>query len=140
MWFITANTNSCRIFNYDKKSKNISLIKEIHNPLGKLKSSEITTDRPGHFSTDTGARGAFEPHEDPKENEAEHFSQEIAKELDIGKRTNQYSELIVAAQPHMSGLINMHLDKQVKESITNNVKKDYTHLSESELLKILGEM
>jgi protein required for attachment to host cells len=140
MWFITANTNSCRIFNYEKKTKKLTLIKELNNPLGKLKGSEIVTDRPGHYNTQGGARGAYSAHETPKENEAEHFSQEIAKELDNGRRANQYNELILAAQPHMSGLINMHLDTHVKQCITNNVIKDFMHLSEPELLKALNDL
>jgi protein required for attachment to host cells len=140
MWFIAANTNSCRIFDYEKKSKSLTLVKELHNPLGKLKSSEITTDRPGHYGMNDGARGAFVAHDDPKEIEADHFSMAIAKELDNGRRHNQYKELILAAQPHMSGLINMHLDSHVKDLIISNVKKDFTHLTEAELLKMIDDV
>jgi hypothetical protein len=40
----------------------------------------------------------------------------------------------------MSGLINLHLDNHVKESILENVIKDLTHLSETELVNIIAEL
>lgn len=140
MWFIAANTNSCRIFQYKKNPAELTLVKELNNPLAKMKGSDLISDRPGHFGAEGGARGAFVGHSDPQEVEVDKFSLEIAKELDVGRRANQYTQLFISAQPHMSGCINKHLGSHVKECIVNNVHKDYTQLNEAELLTMLKGM
>lgn len=137
IWFVAANTNSCRIFLLNKKEKTLTLIDELVHPESKLRSSEITADRPGHYATMAGGRGAYVAREEPKEVEIEQFSREIAKALDHGRRKEKYQELILAAQPHMIGLIQKHLGNHVKECITHSLNKDYTHLKEHEIYKVL---
>ena len=49
-WVVITNSNTCRIYDYDKKHSNLSLLKEISHPNLKLKTSEtLTTERPGHY-------------------------------------------------------------------------------------------
>jgi len=137
IWFVAANTSSCRIFEYDKKPKKLTLITDLYHGESKLKDSDLVSDRPGHYKSDGSSRGAFSPHEEPREVEIEHFSREIAKVLDTGRKANQYETLIIAIPPHMNGLLHQHLDIQVKNCIANNIIKDYTHLKETEILDAL---
>lgn len=137
IWFVAANTNSCRIFVLNKKDKTLTLVDDLLHPESKLKSSDITSDRPGHYATFSGGRGAYVQREDPKEIEIDVFAREIAKALDQGRRKEEYQHLILAAQPHMNGLIQKHLDVHVKECITHYLNKDYTHLKNHELFDVL---
>lgn len=136
-WLITANTNSCRIFQYDKKSKSLTLVKELIHNESRLKGIDLESDKPGHYLTTSSAHGTFQPHKEPKEIEVDHFAQNIAKELDQGRRTNQYEKLILAIPPHMHGLLNQHLESHVKNCINLNINKDYTHLTEKEILEAM---
>lgn len=140
IWVVTANSNMCRIYHFDKHPKKITLLKEINHPENKLKKSDyLTSDRPGRYHTDNSAGGAYSPHSDPKEVAIDSFSREIANELNSGRNTNAYKNLIVVADPHMQGLLFKHLDKHVKDLITNEIQKDIMQLTEHELLQFLGK-
>lgn len=136
-WLVTANSNSCRIFQYENKPVKINLIKEITHQESRLKGTDLITDRPGHYKSSSVNRGSFAADETPHQIETDIFAREIAKELDKGKRTNQYQKLILAMAPQMSGLLHQHLDEQVEKTVINNIIKDYSHLKESEILEAL---
>lgn len=137
VWLVTANTNSCRIFSYEKNPNTLTLVKEMNHPASKLKSFDLASDGPGHYKSDGSSRGTFSPNETPKENEINFFSREIAKALDAARRQNAYRSLVFAIPPHMNGLIHEHLENHVKDCIISNIKKDYTHLKEHEILDAL---
>lgn len=137
IWIITANTNSCRIFNYENKMKKLTLVTELNHAESRLKNIDLVSDRPGHYKSRGATRGAFSAHEEPREVEIENFSREIAKRLDAGKKTNQYATLILVALPHMIGLILQHLDHHTKACITADIKKDFTALTDREILEAI---
>jgi protein required for attachment to host cells len=115
------------------------LIKEIKHPENKLRDTDLTSDKPGHYGTSSSARGAYSQPTDPKEIKIEDFSRIIAKELDNDRNTNAYGKLIVIAPPHMKGLLSHHINKHVKELVTHTIEKDLFHLNEHELLEFLHE-
>jgi protein required for attachment to host cells len=131
------NSNICRIYHYDKHPAQLRLLKEIDHPENKLKSGDITSDRPGHYQSRTSARGAYSPHMEAKEIEIDNFSREITKELNQERIKKEYDELIVIAPPHMIGLLFQHINKHVKNLVINDIKKDLIHLSDHELLIFL---
>lgn len=141
-WIIIANTNQCRIYDYNKKLNTLKLIRLIDHPENKLKDHEITSDRPGHY-TASGAsgssRGAFSQPTDPAEIKIDSFARELASQLDEARNDHVYDELGVVMPAQMEGLLNNHLNKNVKALIKHNLKKNVMHLSEPELLKYLNE-
>lgn len=136
-WVLITNSNDCRIYQYIKKPHQLILIKEIKHPENKLRDTDLTSDKPGHYSTSSSARGAFSQPTDPKEIKIEDFSRSIAKELDSDRNTNAYEKLIVIAPPHMNGLLFQHINKHVQDLIVHNIKKDLLQLNENELLEFL---
>jgi len=137
-WIVTANSNVCRIYHFDKKIAKTDLLKEINHPLNKLKKSEyLTSDKPGHYQTDGTAGGSYSPHTDPKTVETDDFAREIAHELNRGRNTNAYKKLIIITPAHMTGLLNKHLDKHVKELVSNEIQKDVMSLSHKEMIIFL---
>lgn len=134
---INTNTNTCRIYHYLKHPAQLSLIKEINHPENKLKNSDLTSDRQGHYKAGKSARGAYSPHREEKDIEIDNFSREIAKELNQERVKNEYDELIVIALPHMNGLLFQHINKHVKDLVINTIEKDLVHLSEKDLLNFL---
>ncbi|HEX4046002.1 MAG TPA: host attachment protein [Gammaproteobacteria bacterium] len=138
IWVVTANTNECRIYSYEKNHAHLVLLKEIAHPELKLKTSDtLTTDKPGHYRANDSARGAYSPHTEPKEVEIAHFSKEIAEELDKGRNANAYEKLIIITPPHMNGLLFQHLNKHVQKMVVNNIQKDLQHLNDREIIDFL---
>jgi protein required for attachment to host cells len=136
---INTNTNTCRIYHYVKHPAQLTLLKEIKHPENRLKSGEMTSDRPGHYQGGMSARGAYSPHTEAKENAVDNFSREIAEELNKERNNKDYDELIVIAPPHMKGLLLQHINKHVKAMIVNNIEKDLLYMPEHELLSFLRE-
>lgn len=138
IWVINLNSNICRIYHYEKLSSRVTLIKEISHPELKMKTGDIfTSDKPGHYQSSNGAHGTYSPRTDPKEVEVDNFAREIARELNQGRNDHRYDHLIIISAPHMSGLLQQHLDKHVNELVTSHIHKDLLHLKEHELVDFL---
>lgn len=137
-WVITIDSNNCRIYDYSKKPNHLTLVKEIQHPENKLRDIDLTSDKPGHYkSSGTGGQGTYSQPTDPKEIKIDNFAREIAKELDHGRNTNAYQQLIVIAGPQMKGLLCQHINKHVESLITHKIEKDILHLNTSELMDFL---
>lgn len=140
LWVVTLNTSNCRIYHYQKHLNKLTLIKELNHPESRLKNRDITSDRPGHYHKSLKtSRGAYEPASDPKANEVDIFSRDIAKVLNCAKKDNLYRELILITAPHMHGVLNQHLNKNVQTNITETIHKDLQTLSEKALSDYLAE-
>lgn len=138
-WVIVANTNSCKIYSYEKHKKKLTLVEEIISSLSKAKTSEIATDRPGHYKTQLATRGTYAPRTDPKEVEIEKFAHEIAENLNAARKKQQFNNLVIISSPHMMGLINKSLDDLAKAKSVE-ITKDYTKFDEGELLANLAKI
>ncbi|KGP62402.1 hypothetical protein EP47_08280 [Legionella norrlandica] len=136
-WLLVLDSTTCRFYEYTKNK--ISLINEIQHPENKLKDIEITSDKPGRYKSTSPAHGTYSQESDPKEIQIENFSKEIAKILEHDNAVHAYEKLILVAPPHMNGLLQKHINKQVKQSIAHNIDKDLIHFSESQLLDYLKE-
>jgi protein required for attachment to host cells len=136
---VNTNTNDCKIYHYGKSPAQLTLIKEMNHPNNKLRSSELTSDKEGHYKAGPAARGAYSPQTEAKEVEIINFSREIAKDLNHMRSTNAFEKLILIAPPHMYGLLLQHLDKHVMDLVTNHIQKDLIHMKEHELLEFLKE-
>ena len=138
IFVINTNSNTCKIYHYNKSPAQLTLLKELKHPESRLQDKNLTSGKPGKYRSDTaGSGGAFTQRTDPKENEIDNFSREIAKEIDHGRIKKDFEKLILIAPPHMTGLLFQHLNKHAKELIINHIQKDLQHLKDHELLDFL---
>lgn len=138
-WIVSTNSNLCRIYLFNPHEKKVTLLKELSHPENRQKSGEyLTSDKPGHYQSGT-AHGSYEPHTDPKENGIQHFSREIAEILNHARAKNEYTKLILIADPRMMGKLLENCDKHVKELIVNEIHKDIVHYTDHELLTFLKD-
>ena len=141
MWIVTANTNLCRIYEVDKKDMHVALLQEIFHPENRLRKGEyLTSDRPGHYASDSSTRGAFEQRTDQKTVAVDNFSREIAHELNKGRNGNAFQNLIIITPSQMNGMLTKHLDKHVRDMIAKEIHKDVMQLSHHELVEYLREL
>lgn len=137
IWILVASSSKACIYSAENlHSDELDLIEEFRHPESRKKGTELASDRPGHFSTDRGARSAYEK-SDPKEETAEVFAIELANALKAGRTSNKYNQLVLIAPPHFYGLINKHIKFSV-DSIMH-INKDYTHLTERDLIAQLHQ-
>ena len=140
IWVIATDSNHCRIYSYEKKPATLKLINEISHTELRLKKSEfLTSDRPGHYQATNLGRGSYSPPTDPKEVEIIKFSREVAEALNDGRKKQLYKKFILISPAHMNGLILQHIDKNTENLLAKNIKKDYVHTSDKDLLKYLQE-
>lgn len=139
IWVINVNSNQGNVYEYTKHPADLRLIKTYDAPQTKLKNSELTTDRPGHYQGGESARGAYEPRLDAKEIEIENFLRHIGKAINKDRNENQFTQLILIAPASVMGQLNKFLDKQVITLMSHQFQKDLLKYTEAELLAFLKE-
>lgn len=137
IWVINSNSNTCRIYQYNKAQAKLDLLKQIQHPENKLHNIDLTTDRPGKYKSSSGAHGAYEPPANTKEVQIDNFMRDIARELNQERNKKSYEKLILIVPSHMNGLLMQHMDKHVKDLVISNIQKDLLHLNDKDLLTVL---
>lgn len=137
IWVVNSNSNTCRIYTYNKVHSKLDLVKEILHPENKLHNVSLVSDGPGKFKTSGGAHGSYAPPSDPKEVKIDNFMRDIARELNNERVKNSFEKLILISPAHTNGMLMQHMDKHVKERIISNIQKDLMHLNDHDLINIL---
>ena len=125
-WILVANSSVAKLYANSGPKKGLTLVKELAHPESRQKNSELVTDRPGYMQSAGLGHGARQPQTLPKQNEAHRFALELANELNHGRTTNQVSRIILVAPPAFMGLINLAMDNQTNQMVSDRFEKDYT--------------
>lgn len=133
IWVLVANASTANLYANRGPHTGLELVKQYQHAESREKSSELISDRPGHYETDGGAHGAFSQRTDPKQHEEDKFAAELAHELETGRTSNSYERLILVASDPFMGKLNNHLTEHVRALTTDTVEKDYTQITEREL-------
>lgn len=132
-WILVANASQAKLFANAGPKKGLKLVKELKHPESREKGSELVSDRPGQMHSPGNGHRAAQPKSDPKSNEARSFAQELARELNHGRSTQQFERAILIAPPAFMGLINEKLDGQAAALVSDRFEKDYTKATDKEL-------
>lgn len=139
-WIMLANSNDCRIYEYDRHDKHLALVEEISHPEHRLKGSDYwTTDSPGHYKSTGSHRGAFEE-VDPVEQSIDEFARDIARRLDKGRNQHAYEDVTLLVPAKMEGLILKHMNRHTKELIKLIVQKNVVFMSDHELAQYVENL
>lgn len=139
VWVINSNSNTCRIYNYNKPGSKLDLISELSHPDLKAKTSEMVSDKPGKYKASNSAHGVYAQPSDPKAIKIDNFLREVAVTVNNERNKNSFAKLIIIAPPHVEGILMQHMDKHVKEMVICNIQKDLIHLNHKELLEVLDD-
>ena len=88
-WLLIANTEKALIYQIVRKK--YSLVKILTHAESRLKTSDLVTDKPGHYQTST-TRGQFIPPTDLHENEHKVFARELAHYLKESQQKKMLSK------------------------------------------------
>jgi protein required for attachment to host cells len=132
---MVANASQARFFSNDGPKRGLTLVKELMHPESREKTSNLVSDRSGAYGG--SGHGAVGQPADPKHHEAERFALEVSRELEAGRVSNAYDQLVLVASAPFMGLVNNHLPGQVRSLLSKSIDKDYTRLPVKELTEHL---
>lgn len=108
----------------------LSLMEALHHPEGRVKEHDIKSDKPGRsFDSHGHGRHALESHDGPHSHEMGNFVRSIAHRLDQGRQRNEFTELVLIAEPHLMGLLRDALDKNTARLVIRSLSKDLQNVA-----------
>jgi len=113
----------------------------VEHPEGRLRDTEIDTDRAGSGNTGRGAGGnAAVRHtmgggnsSTPHDHLAQQFAKSIATKLQHARGAGRFTRLVLAAEPRFLGMLRESLDAPTARCVVNSVSKNLQSLSLREL-------
>lgn len=145
LWIVVADQSRARVYEHVKEEEFRSVM-ELLNPEGKMKGSDLTTDRPGrsfdsfsrnHHGQTGNARHAYSSEICPHEKVVEGFIGKIANALEDARKNSRFGKLILVADSQLLGSLGQHLDKVTRQKIIASHDRDYAWLHEHEILQRL---
>ena len=140
-WYLVANRVEALVYE-GKLGKDFRFRKRLRNPKGKLTELQLVSDRPGRaFSSAQGSRirHGYEARSQYHEEVAIQFSRRVARVLERAILRNEFSDLVVMAEPHFLGLLNRAFSRKTKASIRRAVPREWNEGSDRELEGYLKE-
>lgn len=118
-WILLADSSRARFLGADELLADITPIKDVVHPEGRLHASELVSDDRGRSRAGpSGAHTAFDAHTDPTTHDHEVFARELAHTLDKGLSEDSYSQLVIAAPPRFLGALRAQLSKAVAARVS----------------------
>jgi protein required for attachment to host cells len=137
-WVLVADASCAQLYRQEATG-GLEMFMEFDHPESRMKGDRLASDRPGRQQSKGTGHGTFSDKTTLKQQEAERFARELAETIERARQTNAIGEIIIAAPPHFSGLLNGALSKHARELVTANIEKDYTKLNPGELQMRLAE-
>lgn len=140
-WIVVADQSLARIFSMESRLSPLEERKSLVHPEGRQHPGELVSDRPGREAVPGGVgHHSVEPDVARKEGEAQKFAAVIAAELDRAHRDGAFDQLIVAAPPHMLGLLRKALSPAVADRIEHEVHKELSRMAPGEIREHLAAL
>ncbi|HMM54465.1 MAG TPA: host attachment protein [Candidatus Desulfobacillus sp.] len=132
-WILVANASQAKLYANTGPKKGLVAVKDLQHPESREKTADLVSDRPGQLHSPGVGQRASQPKTSPKENEARHFAQELARELNHARASGHFDRVILVAPPAFMGLINEKLDGPTAQLVSDRFEKDYTRSTAREL-------
>jgi protein required for attachment to host cells len=139
-WIVVAHRAGARIFENRGRDTGLVLVQQLTNEAGRLKNSEIDTDKQGSsgHSSNPG-RNALTREESAQERAAADFARELSHTLTRGRNDNAYSDVVLVAEPGFLGLLRESLDAPTASMIRAEVPKNLAKVDVHALAPHLSE-
>lgn len=139
-WILVANNVNARIFTAQTPASALEELSDFSHAGSRFHDRDLTTDLPGKIKGEGGIGGhAFEQPTDPKKHESRVFAQELANYLDAAHNSDQFTRLLVVAEPSFLGLLREELSEQVKKLVCFELDKNLVTLTAQEIRNHLPE-
>jgi protein required for attachment to host cells len=138
-WILVCDASRALLFSTIDKDRSLQFQNTIENPKGRLRDSELRSDKPGRVRSrgDASAVSAIDSHTEAQEVEAQRFARTLGQYLTDAKNRNEFEKLHLVAPPHFLGLLRNELNPKVSERIGQTFNKDFIHFDKIEVEKRL---
>jgi protein required for attachment to host cells len=138
-WIVVCNSTQAKIYQA-KNNTELTEVDQLSHPDGRLKASELVSDRQGrvHESTTYG-RSAYEPQTTVKEVEFTQFARTLCNFLDTSYNAGKFSKLYLIAGPHFLGLMRDAISIPIAKTIVGEIAKDITQFDSKKIREHLPE-
>jgi protein required for attachment to host cells len=134
-WIVSADTGRARIFAQPGPNSPLEEIETMANPDARRPTSDDVSDRIGPFAGGQSSHATggalpssqYEPRQTLEAHEEEQFSRFICASLLKAKQEGRFDELALVAAPRFLGALRAQLDPQLKQLVSYEIDKDYSH-------------
>jgi protein required for attachment to host cells len=146
-WIVSANAGRARFFAQARPVDNLEEINDMVSPAARNREGEIETDRMGQRAAAGSKHNVgmattssdYQPHQTPKQHEAELFARDVAHFLKQAQNEGRFDKLCLVASPEFLGVLRKELDGNLGRAVALEIDKDLTHASAQELRDRLTE-
>lgn len=135
-WILVLDAYRARLFEDHPLKGGLEEVKCLTSPGGREHIKDQVSDRAGlKPAGGQGNRVGASQEVDPREAHTLAFVHHVADFLKTKRNAQAYQELVIAAPPHILGLLRKTLDESVARSVVASFDKDYIHLNGRDLSK-----
>ena len=134
VWILVANKTQAKIFRTHGPQRHLELLEEIFHPQGRLHGKEFKSDKPGTTFDSTGNhRHSVSKVDEIDEQLSHQFAQLIAKILHTKRSENEFSKLVLVAEPGFLGEIRKAIDTPTSHLVLGTINKNLLECNETEI-------
>lgn len=124
-WIVVAHRAGAIFYESRGPALPLSRALLVENPLGRARSGEIETDRPGRaFDRKGGGRHAMSKEESSTEHVEHEFVQRLLAQLESSHATGAFDRLVLIAPPKMLGRLRQGLAAPLRALLVADMAKD----------------
>ena len=140
-WFIVASQKEARIFIKTLEREQLKLLKTLTNPLGSVKRRDLIKKEAGQGVKSVGHVGGAHysqpKRHDPHEEAVVQFAKQVSKFLEGERLKKNFKSLAIVAEPNLLGKLRAEMATDLKNSVTDWIKKDLQKTPKKELVNFL---
>jgi protein required for attachment to host cells len=133
-WILVASRDEARVFSKQGAEESLTLEIDLGNLAGRLKNSDIDSDRAGR-ATDNRmhARHAYSTEVEPRDHLLQAFYKETLHSIRHAFIERRFDDLIIMAEPRLLGLIREQLPEMLRDVVKREVPKDLSFASPQQI-------
>ncbi len=133
-WTLVISRNKAKILSVVAGPvRKLKMVNEISNPLGRTRNRAMKTDKPGRGVSSMRGTFSMTGEKDPHEDAAVMFVHKICDQLEKNRQKKSFDALIVAAEPHLMGIIKKKMKSPLKKQVVKWVNKDLEKIALKDL-------
>jgi protein required for attachment to host cells len=140
-WVLVAHRTGATLYESHGPGAPLTVREEIDNPSGRLKTSELGSDRPGRaYDRIGGGRHAMSSEQSPVEHIEQNFASQLADRLERGRNDHEFDRLVLVASPKLLGKLNHALPTPLRALVLGTLAKDLARTDVTSLRAHLEEL
>lgn len=133
-WYVVADSSGARIFEQRGVTHELTLLRQLDHPEGRLKTEELVSDRQGRSDrSNMHGRTPLGGDYDPKEALREDFANDLAQGLEQDALQEKFHYLVLVSEPHFLGLVKQNLGSHAQRKLRTSLAKDLSQVSHHDM-------